>query len=155
MISMISILGRNGAIGNNGGLLWKLPADMTHFKEITLGHTVIMGRKTFASIGRPLPDRANIVLSRDVDYDADECILCQSLEEALGKAHGDEIFIIGGGEIYEQAIFLADKLYLTIVDDQPEEADTFFPDYSEFKTVLSEEQHQHNDLKYTFTELMR
>ncbi len=154
MISMISILGRNGAISRNGELLWSIPEDLAHFKKLTLGHTIIMGRKTFASIGRPLTGRTNIVLSKNPDYDADECIMCQSLEEALCKAHGDEVFIIGGGEIYEQAIFLADKLYLTIVNDQPE-ADTFFPEYSEFKAVISEEQHQHNGLKYTFVELSR
>lgn len=152
MLSMICILGRNRAIGRDGELLWKIPSDMTHFKNITMGHTLIIGRKTHESIGRPLPGRTNIVLSRKAEYKASGCIICHSLEDALNKAGEDEVFIIGGSEVYEQALPLAEKLYLTVVDDEPE-ADTFFPDYSMFQTCHATPQLEYNGLKYRHLEL--
>jgi dihydrofolate reductase len=114
-----------------------------------------MGRKTFDSIGYPLPDRINIVISRDPNYKAKRIITAASLEQALAKAQGEEVFIIGGGQIYQEAINSADKLYLTIVEGNPD-ADTFFPDYSEFKKIIwqSEEQ-KSGEFKYKFLELER
>jgi len=170
MISIIAVIGKNQAIGKNNKLLWNIPDDLKHFKKITSGHPVIMGRKTFESIGSPLPGRANIIITRNEDYVAENCIIAHSLKEAIEKAQktshtllpsplegeglGGEVFIIGGGQIYEQALPLADKLYLTIVNDKPE-ADTFFPDYSEFKNVISEEKKEYNNIKYKFLELTK
>ena len=139
-ISIIAAIADNNAIGKNQQLLWHLPADMKHFKELTMGHAIIMGRKTFESIGRPLPKRCNIVISRS-DSVADRVIVAHSLEEAFGLAAGrqdtpalsetsDRCFVIGGGEIYRQAMELADRLYITEVHLVVDDADTFFPEIS-------------------------
>lgn len=157
VISLVSAIGRNRELGKDNKLLWDIPEDMKHFRELTSGHPVIMGRKTFESIGRPLPNRTNIVVSRDPNYVAPKCIAVDSLQKAIERAkqvEQDEIFVIGGGQIYEQAMPLADKLYLTIVDADFE-ADTFFPDYSEFKKVVSKRQSKDLHYRYTFLELVR
>ena len=153
-ISMIAaIASGNRALGKNGRLIYHIPDDLKRFKEITSGHAIIMGRKTFESIGMPLPKRRNIVITRDEEYFAEDIVIAYSLEEALGLVQNEEeVFIIGGGEIYKQAISLADKLYLTIVEGSPE-ADTFFPDYSDFKKVTFEESHKSDGLKYKYLAL--
>lgn len=156
MISIIVAIGENRAIGKDNKLLWNIPEDMAHFREITTGHTVIMGDKTYLSIGRPLPHRKNIVLSLDEKFEAPGCVVRHSLEEVLseyGKS-AEEVFIIGGGMIYKFALPYVDKLYLTIVEDSPE-ADTFFPDYSEFKNVASEEDLNNGKYKFKFLELTK
>lgn len=157
MISIIVVIGKNREIGCDNGLLWNLPSDLKHFKEITTGHTVVMGRKTFESIGHPLPNRHNIVLTSNHNYKADGVEIKSNLEEALewAKNQKDEIFIIGGGQIYARALLYANKLYLTVVDAVKENADTFFPDYSEFSKTLSEEEHEENGLRFKFMELER
>ena len=157
MISIIVVVGKNNAIGKNNKLLWDLPGDLQHFKKITTGHTVIMGDKTYQSIGRPLPNRKNIILSLDKDYKVEGAEVKNSLEDVLRKYKNskEEIFVIGGGIIYKLALPFADKLYITLVDDSPEDADTFFPDYSEFKKVLSEEKNEENGIKYSFLELVK
>jgi len=157
MISMICAIGKNREIGFKNKLLWNLPGDMEHFKKITLGHTVIMGQTTFESIGKALPGRKNIVLSLDVNYQAKDCEVSDNLKSIAQKYKDtdEEIFIIGGASIYKQFIQYADKLYLTLADDSPT-ADTFFPDYSEFKNVVSEsESFQENGIKYKFVELTK
>lgn len=154
-VSLIAaIASENRAIGFNGRLIFHIPEDLKRFKEITTGHPIIMGRKTFESIGMPLPNRTNIIITHDIDYMAEGCTIANSLEEALRLAQGDdEIFIIGGGQIYKEAIGMADKLYLTIVEGSPE-ADTFFPDYSDFKKVINEENHVSDEgIKYKFIDL--
>ncbi len=130
MISIIAAIGKNNELGKKNKLLWSLPADMKHFKEITSGHAVIMGRKTFESIGRPLPNRRSIVVTRDSKYKKEGVEIAHSLEEALGlfKDTDEEIFIIGGAEIYKQAMSFADKLYITHVEAEDKDADTFFPE---------------------------
>lgn len=130
MLSLIVAHAKNFIIGNKGGMPWHLPADLSHFKKTTMGHPVIMGRKTFVSIGRALPGRLNIVISRNEALELpDGVILCQSLTEAIKKIPEEqEAFVIGGGSIYEEAISLADRLYLTIIDAQIE-GDTSFPKY--------------------------
>jgi len=156
MISIVVAIGKNRAIGKNNELLWNIPEDMAHFREITIGKTVIMGDKTYLSIGRPLPNRKNIVLSLDEKFEAPGCEVRHSLEEVLseyGKS-AEEVFIIGGGMIYKLALSYADKLYLTIVEDSPE-ADTFFPDYSEFKKVVSEKNLDNGKFKFKFLELTK
>ncbi len=132
ILSIIAAIGKNNELGKDNQLLWDLPVDMKHFRETTSGHPVIMGRKTFESIGRALPNRRNVVITRDKSYTHDGIEVVHSLEEALqlfaepqGKPN-IEVFIIGGAEMYRQAIELADKLYITYVDGIFE-ADTFFP----------------------------
>ena len=157
-ISLICAIAENRAIGRNNKLLWDIPDDLRHFKEITKGHAVVMGQKTFESIGHPLPHRKNIIITNDQNFKAAGCIIAYSIEEAFAKAkevEKEEIFVIGGGSIYAQTIGLADKLYLTIVGEEILDADTFFPDYSEFKNILSEEPRESNGLRYKFVELVK
>lgn len=129
MISLIVAIGKNNELGKENKLLWSLPADMKHFKETTSGHTVIMGRKTFESIGKALPNRKNIVITRDTNFQSEGIEIAHSLEEALElfKNTDEEVFVIGGGEIYKQAIEKADKLYITHVEAEDKDADSFFP----------------------------
>lgn len=153
-----AIASGNRALGKDNQLIYKIPEDLKRFKEITSGHTIIMGRKTFESIGKPLPNRNNIIITKDPLYTAEGGVIVHSLEEALRLASltqdSEEIFIIGGGQIYKDAIEKADKLYLTIIEGNPD-ADTFFPDYSEFKKVVFEQSHKYNGLKYKFIDLER
>lgn len=133
MISIISAIGKNNEIGKKNKLLWNLPADMKHFKETTSGHTVIMGQRTFESIGCPLPNRRNIVLTQDKNFKVEGIEIIYSLEElnALLKKTStpkEENFVIGGGMIYKLFIEKADKLYITHVDASFPLADTFFPE---------------------------
>jgi len=127
-LSIIAAIGKNNELGKDNQLLWNLPEDMRHFRETTRGHTVIMGRKTFESIGRPLPNRKNIVVTRDRAYTAEGIEVAHSLEEALALVANDssEVFVIGGATLYTEALPQADKLYITHVDGAFE-ADTFFP----------------------------
>ena len=133
-ISLIVAVSRNGAIGLNNQLPWYLPEDLKYFKSVTMGKPLIMGRKTFDSIGRPLPGRANIVLTRDSRWTSDGVEVVQSVEQALvageiacEAADVDEIMVIGGEQIYRMTIDLADRIYLTQVDTDVE-GDAFFPD---------------------------
>lgn len=130
MISLIAAIGKNNELGKNNTLLWHLPADMKHFKDITTLHTVVMGRKTFESIGRPLPNRRNIVITRDVNYKKEGVEVVHSLSEVLDlfPDKKEELFIIGGAEIYKQAFPIADKLYITHIEAEDKEADAFFPE---------------------------
>jgi dihydrofolate reductase len=156
MISMICAIGKNREIGCKNKLLWNIPEDMAHFVKITSGKTVIMGEKTFQSIGRPLPRRKNIVVTLDKDFQAEGVEVRFDLDEVLReyKNYEEEVFVIGGGIIYKLSLPMADKLYLTLVDDAPE-ADTFFPDYSEFKTVVKKEEMDNGKYKFKFVELTR
>ncbi|MGP1421377.1 MAG: dihydrofolate reductase [Tannerella sp.] len=129
MISIIVATDQRGAIGKDNSLLWRLPNDMKHFRELTVGHTVVMGRRTFESLPKgALPDRRNIVLTTEPGARFDGCTVYNTLWGALMATEGeDEVFIIGGGNVYEQALEVADKLYLTLVHHTFPEADTFFP----------------------------
>lgn len=129
MTTIVVAMGKNRAIGYNNQLLWHLPKDLKHFKDITSGHPVIMGRKTFESIGKPLPNRTNIVVSRKKDWFEEGILIVGSLKEALkfAKKIDEEAFVIGGGNIYEQTIDLVDRLEVTVVNADLE-ADTFFPE---------------------------
>lgn len=149
-ISLIAaIASENRALGKDNKLIYKIKEDQEWFKEKTKGNVVIMGRKTFESIGYPLPDRVNIIITRDPGFTAEGTIVVHSLDEALKKALGVEVFIIGGGQIYKEAIGLADRLYLTVVEGSPD-ADTFFPDYSQFTKVIFEEAKESEGYKYKF-----
>lgn len=156
---IVAVAGKKRVIGKRGGLPWYIPPELKRFKEITMGYPIIMGRKTHESIGRVLPGRTNIIITHDPDYQAEGCRVVNSLDEALRQAMlaqgDDEVFVIGGGQIYEQALPRADRLYLTYIDKEIE-GDVFFPDYSEFKKVLSESQWQeHEGIRYKFLELER
>jgi len=139
-ISVIAALARNRVIGIENRLPWRLPEDLAHFKALTLNHPIIMGRKTFESLGRPLPGRTNIVITRNPDYCQDGCLVAASIAAALALCQdADEVFFIGGAELYAQAIPLADRLYLTEVDLDAE-GDACFPDYDRgaFREVTRE-----------------
>jgi len=125
-IVLVAALARNHVIGADGGMPWRLPADLKHFKQLTLGHPVVMGRRTFESIGRPLPGRRNIVVSRSLDQAPEGCELARSLDQALAGANS--MMVIGGGELYAQALPRARRLELTLIDATPE-GDTRFPEW--------------------------
>ncbi len=128
MLSIIVAVSENNVIGKDNDLIWKLPRDMRHFKETTTGHFIIMGRKTFESNGRPLPNRTNVVITRDKNYTAEGCVIVHSLEDAISEAKNDsETFIIGGGEIYKKSMKLIDRIYITKIH-HAFEGDTFFPE---------------------------
>ena len=131
-VSIIAAVARNRAIGNDNKLIYWLPDDLKRFKSLTTGHTIIMGRRTFESLPKgALPNRRNIVLSTTVSQ-LPGCDCYKSLDEALAHCTPDEeIFIIGGAHVYQQSISIANRLYLTEVDDTPQAADCFFPDYSD------------------------
>lgn len=126
MISLIAAVSKNRVIGDSNKLIWHLPADLKRFKDLTVGNSILMGRKTYESIGRPLPNRRNIIITKDENYKVDGCEVVNSIEEALLLTSND-CFIIGGGEIYKQTIDLADKIYLTIIDGDFT-GDTTFPE---------------------------
>jgi len=132
ILSIISAIGNNNEIGMKNTLLWNLPADMRHFKDTTTGHPIIMGQKTFESIGKPLPNRRNIVITKDENFKQENIEIVYSVEELMGLLkettnERDECFIIGGGQIYKLFISIANKLYITHVDAEFPEADTYFP----------------------------
>ncbi len=126
-ITLIAAVARNGVIGNDGGIPWHLPADFAQFKATTLGHTLVMGRATYESIGRPLPGRTTIVLTRDPDWHAEGVQTAASIEEALALAEGD-VYVAGGAAVYEAALPYADVQLISAVDLEPD-GDTFYPAY--------------------------
>lgn len=158
-LSIVVAISENNAIGKNNQLLWHLPADLKHFKAITSGHPIIMGRKTYDSIGRPLPNRRNIVITRQTDLTIPNVELVNSLQEAIALCEKEnEVFVIGGAEIYKQALSLTNRIYLTIVH-QNYEADVFFPELneSEWKEVAKDyhQADEKNNVAYTFSTLER
>jgi len=156
-ISLIAALSENHVIGKDNQLPWHISEDLKRFREITRGHPVIMGRKTFESIGKALPNRLNIVITRDLSLKYEDVVVVNSIEEAISIAEErdpDEVFIIGGAQIYDQAIKIADKLYLTLVHTEIE-GDAYFPDYADFKKVVSKTEGQEDGFKYTFLDLER
>lgn len=161
ILSLIVAVGKNNEIGKNNRMLAHMPADLKHFKEVTSGHTVIMGRKTFESLPKgPLPNRKNIVISRNKDLEIDGALVYSSLDYALIKVMDEEeVFIIGGAEIYKQVLPDADKLYLTKIHTEFPEADTFFPEinYREWRIVSQESfpADDKNPFAYTFLEMER
>lgn len=128
MITLVAAKNEKNVIGDDNQLIWHLPNDLKHFKQITTGHPVIMGRLTFESMGRPLPNRTNIVITRNKDWNAEGVIVVHSLQSAVEKAYelDEEVFVIGGGQIYNQAIEIADVIELTEVYNQAE-GETYFP----------------------------
>lgn len=160
-VTIICAMTRDGAIGNKGGLLYHLPADLKHFKELTTGHTVLMGRKTYESLPKgALPHRRNVVVTRQRDFAAPGVEVFHSFDEALQACTADdEVFIIGGESVYAAALPMAHRLCLTHIEATPEEADTYFPPYdrSDWEKE-SEERHlpdEKTPLPYTFANYRR
>ena len=184
-VAAIAAIGRNRELGKGNELLWHIPDDLKRFKRLTLEHPVIMGRKTFesiiAAIGKPLPGRTNIVVTRDLQKIVDiipqqshstsqgvalkndghtkPVIVASSVEDAIQRARqapgSEEIFIGGGGQIYAEALPYVDKLYLTLIDDE-KEADSFFPPYEgQFTNIISDEVREHEGLKYRWVDVER
>ncbi|MCI6502998.1 MAG: dihydrofolate reductase [Prevotella sp.] len=158
MINIIAAIAQNKAIGNNNKLLYWLPNDLKRFKALTTGHTIIMGRKTYNSLPKgALPNRRNVVLSRSLT-EIEGCEVYTSLENALQHcAANEEIYIIGGASVYEQALPLADRLCLTEVHDTPEEADAYFPDITGWKEIWREEHNkdEKHAQQYAFVDYVR
>jgi len=158
IVAIIVAIGENNAIGKNNQLLWHMPKDLKHFKDVTSGRTIIMGRKTFDSVGKPLPRRRNIVVTRQ-DITIPGCEVVKSIEDGLALCKGeDEVFIGGGAEIYQLAMHLTDRMYLTIIH-QNFDADTFFPeiDYKQWKETAREDYQpdEKNPYPYSFITLER
>ncbi|MBY0376473.1 dihydrofolate reductase [Patescibacteria group bacterium] len=158
MISLIAAIGKNNELGTKNTLLWDMPTDMKHFRETTRGHTVIMGQKTFESMdSKPLPKRRNIVVTKDPSFKAEGVEVSNSLEDTIAsfKDSDEEVFVIGGGQIYKQTIDSADRLYITHVEHSFPEADAFFPEI--IPIVWNETKHEEhpadeqNAYAYTFS----
>ena len=141
MISFIVAMDKNRVIGKDNQLPWHLPEDLKFFKRVTMGHPIAMGRKTHESIGRVLPGRENIVITRQPDYRSEDCTVFYSVEDFVKKSHeqSEEIFVIGGAEIFKETFPYADRLYITLIHDEFA-GDTFFPEFnpSEWKLVTNE-----------------
>ena len=161
MIHIIAAIAENGVIGKDNRIPWEIPADLAHFKSLTAGHTVIMGRKTFESFPNgALPGRRNIVITRQGDYNADGIEVANSLQAAIDTIiDTNEAFIIGGGEIYNQALPLCSRLYLTEIDSEIADADTFFPEINRDEWEIFEQsdikQDPRSGVQFRFTCLSR
>jgi len=156
MIKIIVAMSDNRVIGNNNELIWKLSSDLKRFKDLTTNNPVVMGRKTYESIGRPLPNRRNIIITRNLEYQVDDCEIVSSLEEALLLTNSD-CFIIGGGEIYKQSLEIVDKIYLTLVHKEFE-GDTKFPELNKEWIEVSRanfDSDEKNEYNYSFIEYDR
>ena len=149
-LSLVVAASSNNVIGRDGGLPWHLPDDLRQFKRLTTGKAVIMGRSTYESIGRPLPDRRNIVMTRNADYVADGCDVVSSVSEAMDAVEGaEEVMIIGGGQVYRDFLPLADRIYLTRVQAEVE-GDTYFPEIDEAAWRLVSSEHHAADEKHRY-----
>ena len=162
MLSLIAVIGKNRELGKDNKLLWHIPGDLPRFRKLTIGHPIIMGRKTFESLPGVLGNRTNIVISSQKSIPGikaapipgiDQVMLVSSLDEAIEIAKkspgSEELFVLGGGQIYAQAIDRADRLYLTIVDAAAD-ADTFFPDYSRFTNVVFQEKKDVQGIRFSY-----
>jgi dihydrofolate reductase (trimethoprim resistance protein) len=150
MISIIVAVTKNNVIGNNGIMPWKIKGEQRRFKELTTGHTIIVGRKTFQAEGKPLPNRKTIIISKTKNIECENCVTVKSLKEALELAKDEkEIFIAGGGEIYRQVLSRTDRIYLTIID-KVIEGDVYFPEINEDEFVKTYEERIEGEIPYTY-----
>lgn len=159
IISLVVAMAKNRVIGFKGDMPWRMPVDLQHFKRVTMGKPIIMGRKTFDSIGKPLPGRRNVVISRQASLSISGCEVFNSLDTALDALSDEpEVMIIGGGNVYQQAMPTVEKLYVTLIDAEPE-GDTFFPAWneSEWREISREqcEKDEKNDYSCAFVQLAR
>lgn len=153
MINIIVAMSRNKVIGNKGQLPWRLPEDMQHFVKITTGCTVVMGRKTFESIGKPLKNRINIILTRDKNYQKEGCIVLNDIEDVVKEFGEENLMVIGGEEIYRQFLPHTKRIYITQIDEDFE-GDTFFPDFKDDNWIKESEERgikdENNPYNYYF-----
>lgn len=150
MISIIVAVTKNNVIGNNGIMPWKIKGEQRRFRELTTGHTIIVGRKTFQAEGKPLPNRKTIIISKTKNIECENCVTVKSLKEALELAKDEkEIFIAGGGEIYRQVLPMTDRIYLTIID-KVIEGDVYFPKINEDEFVKAYEERIEGEIPYTY-----
>ncbi|REJ85183.1 MAG: dihydrofolate reductase [Bacteroidetes bacterium] len=159
LVSVIVALSENNVVGVRNQLPWKLSADLKRVKALTMGHHILMGRKTFESIGKALPGRTNVVITRNEEYRAEGCVMCKSLKEAINHASSDtELFIFGGGEIFQEAIPLADKIYMTRVHTTIQ-GDTYFPELNPEEWTVTESESfsadEKNEFDYSFITMER
>jgi len=156
-LSIIAAIGRNRELGKNQDLIWRISPDLKRVKTLTTGHPIIMGRKTYESIGHPLPNRTNIVITR-AQMCIEGCLVFDSFEKGLAAARAletEEIFVFGGATIYEIAFPFVDRLYLTVVEAEDDSATVFFPEYSEFGKEIFREEHSEHEPAYTWRTLER
>lgn len=158
MIYLILAMDKNRLIGKGNQLPWKLPADLAYFKKLTMGHTVVMGRKTFESIGKPLPGRKNVILTRNINFFANGCIVINSLDDVLKLGELEDIFVIGGAELYSLFLPYAQSLYITEIEHSFQ-GDTYFNaiDLNEWEIQYKEagEKNEENPYKYYFVKYNR
>tara|TARA_B100000809_G_scaffold9889_1_gene9321 strand:+ start:312 stop:809 length:498 start_codon:yes stop_codon:yes gene_type:complete len=161
IISQIVAVAKNNVIGKDNDLIWRLPADLKHFKNITMGHCMLMGRKNYESIGRPLPGRTTIIVTKNKNYKIEGCHIVFSIEEGISLAKSleeTELMIIGGGEIYKQSLHLTKKIYYTAIDEEFD-GDTFYPILSPNDWLLTSDKHHladdKNNYPYTFKEYLK
>jgi len=151
ILTLIAAAAENNALGKDNQMIWHLPDDFKRFKQLTTGHYIIMGRKTFESFPKALPNRTHVIITRQKEYTAEECIVVNSLEEAIKVCPQDEeVFVIGGGEIYKQSIEVADKIELTRVYGTSPDADAFFPEIDLSKWKMTEEVFHPKDEKHAY-----
>lgn len=150
-LTLIAAAAENKALGKDNQMIWHLPDDFKRFKQLTTGHYIIMGRKTFESFPKPLPNRTHVIITQQDDYKAEGCIVVNSLDEAIAACPQDEeVFVIGGGEIYKQSIDKADKIELTKIHGTSPEADAFFPEIDTAKWKLKKEVFHPKDEKHAY-----
>lgn len=149
MIAIIAAYAKNRVIGRGGKIPWDIKGEQNRFKELTTGNVVVMGRKTYEEIGRPLPGRDTIVLSKTSKYEGEHCQTARTLEEALQLAYGRDIYISGGEGVYREALDLADVLYITEIETEIE-GDTFFPEFDPIKYIKRTDARQNGDIPYTY-----
>lgn len=154
MITLIAAIAKNNALGKDNDLIWHLPADLKRFKKVTTGHPILMGRNTFESIGKPLPNRTSIIITRNNNYFIDGCLIANSIEQAIELVEGKDAFIIGGAQIYKEALeqSLVDRLDITVLHHEFE-ADAFFPkiDMNVWKEVAREDYKADEKNKYDYS----
>ncbi|MDE1206188.1 dihydrofolate reductase [Tenacibaculum larymnensis] len=154
MITLIAAIAKNNALGKDNDLIWHLPADLKRFKKVTTGHPILMGRNTFESIGKPLPNRTSIIITRNKNYFIDGCLIANSIEQAIELVEGKDAFIIGGAQIYKEALeqSLVDRLDITVLHHEFE-ADAFFPkiDMNVWKEVAREDYKADEKNKYDYS----
>lgn len=156
-LSIIAAVGQNRELGKNGDLIWRISDDLKRLKSLTMGHPIIMGRKTYESIGKPLLGRTNIVISKNTEL-ITGCEVFSTIEKAINFASSiddGEIFVFGGSSIYDICLPITDRLYLTCIEAIDKAADTFFPEFSEFTKIISEETGSEGHLKYIYKVLER
>ncbi len=149
MIALIVAMSKNHVIGNKGEIPWKIKGEQLRFKELTTGNTVIMGKRSFEEIGRPLPNRKTILISNTMKYEDEKCITLGSLEDALKRTVGEDVFIAGGEMLYKEALPLVDKMYITMIDREVE-GDTYFPEFNKEDFCLTSEEQFEGETPYSY-----